>query len=370
MQNNSVGLVKTQYVTFKDEFFFESGRVLNPITVAYETYGALNNDKSNAILVCHALTGSHHAAGYNHPDDQKPGWWDEMIGPGKPLDTDKYFIISSNFLGSCFGTTGPASIDPATKEPYGLKFPVFTVKDMVKLQKRLIKYLGIEKLKTVIGGSMGGMQALEWAITFPEMVESIIPIATAGRITPMAIAFNTVARMSIMKDPNWNNGNYYGKTQPVDGLAIARMAGHITFMSDASFHKKFGRKYATLEGIYDFFGYFEVENYLRYNGYKFARNFDANSFLYIIKAMDIFDISYGYGSFEEAVGKIRCKTLFITFTSDFLFPNYQTAEVVDILNTLGRDVTWENIESDYGHDAFLLEFDTQSNLIQNFLQKL
>ncbi|HCW93844.1 MAG TPA: homoserine O-acetyltransferase, partial [Flexistipes sinusarabici] len=256
MENNSVGLVKTQYVTFKDEFFFESGRVLNPITVAYETYGSLNEDKSNAILVCHALTGDHHAAGYNHPDDQKPGWWDNMIGPGKPLDADKYFIISPNFLGSCFGTTGPASIDPATKEPYGLKFPVFTVKDMVKLQKRLIKYLGIEKLKTVIGGSMGGMQALEWAITFPEMVESVIPIATAGRITPMAVAFNTVARMSIMKDPNWNNGNYYGKTPPVDGLAIARMAGHITFLSDASFHKKFGRKYATLEGIYDFFGYF------------------------------------------------------------------------------------------------------------------
>ena len=268
MENNSVGLVKTQYVTFKDEFFFESGRVLNPITVAYETYGSLNEDKSNAILVCHALTGDHHAAGYNHPDDQKPGWWDNMIGPGKPLDTDKYFIISPNFLGSCFGTTGPASIDPATKEPYGLKFPVFTIKDMVKLQKRLIKYLGIEMLKTVIGGSMGGMQALEWAITFPEMVDSVIPIATAGRITPMAVAFNTVARMSIMKDPNWNNGNYYGKTPPVDGLAIARMAGHITFLSDASFHKKFGRKYATLEGIYDFFGYFEVENYLRYNGYN------------------------------------------------------------------------------------------------------
>jgi homoserine O-acetyltransferase len=368
--DRSVGLVKPKYITFKDDFFFESGRVLSPITICYETYGTLNEDKSNAILICHALTGSAHAAGYHSMEDQKPGWWDDMIGPSKAFDTDKYFVICQNFLGSCFGTTGPASIDPYTGKHYGLKFPVFTVKDMVKLQKKLIDHLGIQKLVTVAGGSMGGMQALEWAVTFPEKVKSIIPIATAGRITPMAIAFNTIGRTAITKDPNWQNGDYYGKSFPRDGLAIARMAGHITFMSDASFHKKFDRKYATLEGIYDFNGYFEVENYLRYNGYKFTERFDANSYLYIIKAMDIFDLSYGYGSFEEAVSKIMAKSLFITFTSDFLFPNYQTEEIVTILKKYKRDVTWVNIESDYGHDAFLLEFDVQTEEIKNFLENV
>lgn len=369
MNKNSVGVVKQKTVNFKDDFFLESGRILSRLTVAYETYGTLNENKDNAIMICHALTGSHHAAGYYSPDDQKPGWWDDMIGPDKPFDTNKYFIICSNFLGSCYGTTGPASIDPSTGKPYGLKFPVFTVKDMVKLQKKLIDYLGIPKLLCVAGGSMGGMQALEWAVTFPEKVHSIIPIATAGRITPMAIAFNTIGRQAIMKDPNWNNGDYYGKSFPKDGLAIARMAGHITFMSDESFQKKFGRKYATLEGIYDFFGYFEVENYLRYNGYKFTERFDPNSYLYIIKAMDIFDLSYGYGSFEEAVSRITAKSLFITFTSDILFPNYQTEEIINILKKVGRDTRWLNIESYYGHDAFLLEFDTQGSAIRNFLEE-
>lgn len=363
----SVGIVKPKYLSFKDEFYFESGRVLSPITVCYETYGELNPNKTNAILICHALTGDQHAAGYHSQDDQRPGWWDEMIGPGKAFDTEKYFIICQNFLGSCYGTTGPASIDPYTGKHYGLKFPVFTVKDMVKLQKRVIDHLGIPKLLSVAGGSMGGMQALEWAITFPEKVNSIIPIATAGRITPMAISFNTIGRMSITKDPNWNCGDYYGKSFPKDGLAIARMAGHITFMSDASFHNKFARRYATLEGIYDFKGYFEVENYLRYNGYKFTEKFDPNSYLYIIKAMDIFDISYGFGSFEEAVTKINAPSLFITFTSDFLFPNYQTEEMVNILKKNLKDTRWVNIESDYGHDAFLLEFDTQTSEIKNFL---
>lgn len=366
----SVGIVKPQYKTFKDDFFFESGRVLAPITVCYETYGQLNGDRSNAILICHALTGDAHAAGYHSVDDQKPGWWDAMIGPGKAFDTDKYFVICQNFLGSCYGTTGPASIDPYTGKPYGLKFPVFTVKDMVKLQKKLIDSLGIQKLLAIAGGSMGGMQALEWAITFPEKVMSIIPIATSGRITPMAIAFNTIGRNAIIKDPNWQGGDYYGKSFPRDGLAIARMAGHITFMSDASFHKKFGRRYATLEGIYDFHGYFEVENYLRYNGYKFTERFDANSYLYIIKAMDIFDLSYGFGSYEEAVSKIKAKSLFITFTSDFLFPTYQTEEIVNILKRYKRDVDWVNIESDYGHDAFLLEFDVQTEAIKNFLENI
>ena len=367
---NSIGIVKKEFVNFADDFYLESGRILSDITVAYETYGKMNSDKDNVILICHALTGNAHAAGIYKEDDQKPGWWDKMIGPGKAFDTNKYCIICTNFLGSCYGTTGPASIDKSTGKPYGLKFPVITVKDMVKLQKKLIDYFEINKLFCVAGGSMGGMQALQWAVTFPEKIKSIIPVATAGRITPMAIAFNTIGRFAIMKDPNWMEGDYYGKTFPKDGLAIARMAGHITFMSDKSFQNKFARRYATFEGIYNFKGYFEVENYLKYNGYKFTEQFDANSYLYIIKAMDIFDLSYGYGSYEEALSKITADTLFITFTSDFLFPVYQTEEMVNIMKKYGKNPKWINIESDYGHDAFLLEFDEQTKAIKDFLNKL
>ena len=261
-KENSLGIVKTQFVTFKDEFFLESGRILSPVTLAYETYGTLNENKDNVILVCHALTGSAHAAGLSSPDDTTAGWWDAMIGPGKTIDTDKYFVICSNILGSCYGSTGPASVDPYTGNRYALKFPVVTIRDMVKAQKKLLNHLKIEKLFCVIGGSMGGMQSLEWAITFPEMVENAVIISAAGRITPMAMAFNTVARYAITKDPNWMDGNYYGKTIPKDGLAIARMAGHITYLSDASFNAKFGRRLGYQDSIFYFFSSIEVENYL------------------------------------------------------------------------------------------------------------
>lgn len=365
----SVGRTKTNYVTFKDELFLESGRLLSPVSVAYETYGTLNGDKSNAILVCHALTGSANAAGY-HKQGDLPGWWDGMIGPGKAFDTDKYYVISSNILGSCYGTTGPSSIDPFTQKHYGRKFPVITVKDMVKAQKRLVDHLGVGKLLCVAGGSLGGMQVLEWAVAYPDMVKSIIPIATSGRVTPMAIAFNTIARFSITRDPNYNGGDYYGKKQPKDGLAIGRMAGHITYLSDMAFHKKFGRRYATFEGIYDFDGFFEVENYLKYNGYKFTERFDANSYLYLLKAMDIFDLTLGYNSYKEAVSRIQAKTMFITFSSDFLFPPYQTQELCDLMTACGNTPEWVDIESDYGHDAFLVEFEAQKNLIVDFLSKM
>lgn len=367
---NSTYIVKPQFITFKDEFYFESGRMLSNVTVAYETYGTLNDKKNNVILICHALSGSAHAAGYNDLSDQKPGWWDNMIGSGKAFDTDKYFIICSNFMGSCFGTTGPTSIDHSTGRPYGLSFPVFTIKDMVKLQKKLIDYMEIDRLLCVAGGSLGGMQALEWAVNFPEKVHTIVPIATSGRITPFAIGFNTIGRLAIMKDPEWNGGDYYDKSNPRNGLAIARMAGHITYSSDTSFLKKFSRRYATFEGIYNFFGSFEVENYLKYNGYKFSENFDANSYLYIIKAMDIFDLSYGYGSFEEAVKRINASALFITFTSDFLFPAYQTEEIVNIMKKYENRCKWVNIESEYGHDSFLLEVDQQSEAIKSFLSEI
>ncbi|MDR2868973.1 MAG: homoserine O-acetyltransferase [Deferribacteraceae bacterium] len=360
---------KTKQISFKEELFLESGRMLSPVTVAYETYGTLNEAKTNAILICHALTGSANAAGTYSKDDenQNVGWWNDMIGAGKAFDTDKFYVISSNILGSCYGSTGPASIDPFTGKHYGRKFPVVTVKDMIKAQKRLLDYLGISKLYAAAGGSLGGMQVLEWAVTYPEMVERIIPISTSGRITPMAIAFNTIARIAITKDPNYNNGDYYGRTAPKDGLAIGRMAGHITYLSDVAFHKKFGRRYATFEGIYDFGGFFEVENYLRHNGYKFTERFDANAYLYLLKAMDIFDLTYGYSSYTEAVSRISARTLFITFDSDFLFPPYQTEELVKIMTEAGNKPEWVQLHSDFGHDAFLLEFDSQTAEIKRFL---
>ena len=358
---------KTQQITFKNELYLESGRLLSPVTVAYETYGTLNTAKDNAILICHALTGSAHAAGFHKPGGP-PGWWNDMIGPGKAFDTDQYFIICSNILGSCYGTTGPVSIDPFTGKHYGRKFPVITVKDMVKVQKRLIDHLGVDILYSAAGGSLGGMQVLEWAVTYPDKIRSAVAISTAGRITPMAIAFNTIARFAITKDPNYNGGDYYGGTPPKDGLAIGRMAGHITYLSDAAFNRKFGRRYATFEGIYDFNGFFEVENYLRHNGYKFTERFDANTYLYLLKAMDIFDLTYEYSSFEEAVARIKAKMLFITFSSDFLFPAYQTKELTMLMEKAGNRPEWVQIESDYGHDAFLLEFDEQTEAIKAFLK--
>lgn len=368
-KENSIGIVKTQFVTFKDEFFLESGRILSPVTIAYETYGTLNNNKDNVILVCHALTGSAHAAGLSSPEENSAGWWDAMIGPGKTIDTDKYFVICSNILGSCYGSTGPACIDPYTGTRYALKFPVVTIRDMVKAQRKLLNYLNIEKLFCVIGGSMGGMQSLEWAITFPEMVENAVIISAAGRITPMAMAFNTVARYAITKDPNWQEGNYYGKTTPKDGLAIARMAGHITYLSDASFNAKFGRRLGYQDSIFDFSSSYEVENYLKYNGYKFTERFDANSYLYILKAMDIFDLSYGYGSYEDALKRLKANTLLIDFTTDFLFPAYQMDEMYDIMKKYDNKVERVTIDSDYGHDAFLLEFDDLSAVTISFLEK-
>ncbi len=370
MEENSVGIVRTQTHIFNEEFYLESGRMLSPITVAYETYGTLNEDKSNAILVCHALTGSAHAAGYNSPDDDKPGWWDDMIGPGKGIDTNKYFVVCSNILGSCYGTTGPASVDKSTGVPYGIKFPVVTIKDMVKLQKRLLTKLGIDKVYAVVGGSLGGMQALEWGITYPDCVNALIVISAAGHITPMAMAFNTIARFAIKKDPNWNNGNYYGKDAPLDGLAIGRMAGHITYLSDTAFHKKFGRRLGSQESIYDFSSVYEVENYLRYNGYKFTERFDPNSYLYVLKAMDIFDLSYGYGSYSEALSRIKAKTLFIDYTSDFLFPPYQTDEMVEYMTKSGNIPERVMIESDYGHDSFLIDFGEQPVVVSTFLNKI
>jgi len=374
-EQGSVGIVEPEYFTFAEDepFCLESGATLGPVTVAYETYGRLNADRSNAILICHALSGSAHAAGYHSADDRKPGWWDECIGPGKAFDTNRFFVICSNVLGSCYGSTGPASLNPITERPYGLSFPVVTVSDMVRAQAKLIDHLGIDQLLCVAGGSMGGMQVLEWAANHPERVKSAIPLATTAHHSPMLIAFSEVGRQAIYADPAWNNGNYYenGK-RPDAGLAVARMVGHITYLSEASMHQKFGRRLQQLEKYgYEFDTEFEIESYLKYNGNNFTRRFDANSYLYVTKAMDYFDLAKDTGSLAAAFAAAEAvKFLIVSFTSDWLYPSYHSKETVAALTAAGADVTYLDIQSSWGHDAFLLEVETMTRLLGSFLDRL
>ena len=371
----SVGIVHTQYVTFAEEapFLLESGAVLSPVTLAYETYGALNTDRSNAILICHALSGSAHAAGYHTADDQSPGWWDDCIGPGKAFDTDRYFVICSNVLGSCYGSSGPMELNPATGQPYGLQFPVVTVGDMVRAQVKLIDYLGIDQLFCVAGGSMGGMQVLEWAAHHPQRLKAAIPLATTGRHSPMLIALSEVGRQAIYADPHWQNGAYYDKPRKPDaGLAVARMVGHITYLSDESMNLKFGRRLQNREKFgYEFQTEFQVESYLKYNGNNFTRRFDANSYLYVTKAMDYFDLTEPTGTLAGSfVHAADVKYLVVSFTSDWLYPTYHSKELVTALTAVNADVTFLDIESTWGHDAFLLEVDTMTELLSSFLDRL
>ncbi|MBQ3640762.1 homoserine O-acetyltransferase, partial [bacterium] len=300
--NRSVGIVETQYYTIEDKIKFESGVEFGPITVAYETYGSLNETCDNAILLIHALTGDAHAAGYHSETDKKPGWWDNMVGPDKAFDTNKYFIISTNILGGCSGTTGPSSINPETGEPYALTFPVFTIEDTVKVQKRLLDYLGVKSLYCVSGGSMGGMQAIQYCISYPEMVQSAVLIATTSRLSPHAIAFNAVGRNSIISDQNWNNGNYYNSpNKPDRGLSNARMIGHITYLCEEAMYNKFGRRLQNKDSYdFNFDIDFQVESYLQHQGQIFVDRFDANSYLYITKAVDYFDPAEKYGSLKNA----------------------------------------------------------------------
>lgn len=353
--DESVGIVKTKVVDFDVELQLESGRVLGPLTLAYETYGTLNAKKSNALLVAHAWTGDAHAAGRHSLDDRKPGWWDDMIGPGRVLDTERYFVICSNVIGSCFGSTGPNSINPRTGKPYNLQFPVLMVRDMIRAQKLLIDYLGIDQLLTVIGGSMGAMQAIEWGIHYPERIRSIIPIAGTGRASPMAIALNALARQAIYNDPMWRKGNYKPEHPPADGLALARAVGHISFLSDASMQLKFGRRFSARDGQFDFFGQYEVERYLAYNGRNFVNRFDTNSFLYLAKSLDLYDVSWGFDSMEDALENLICPSLWFAFSSDWLYAPYQTEELVNVLHQLQKPVEYYLIDSDYGHDSFLVE---------------
>ncbi len=357
----------TQVVRF-EAIPLDAGAVLSPVDVAYQTYGVLNEDRSNAILICHAFTGDAHAAGFSEEDGQL-GWWDNMVGPGKAMDTNKFFVICSNVLGGCRGTTGPATIDPRTGEPYGMSFPMITVGDMVRLQKMLVDHLGISKLLAVVGGSMGGMQALEWAVAYPDSVASCMAIATTARHGAQQIAFNEVGRQAIMADPDFYGGNYYHYgTKPARGLSVARMVGHITYMSDDSMRHKFGRRLREKDSFsFDFSAEFEVESYLRYRGSRFVDRFDANSYLYITKAMDYFDLAAHHATLPAALHQAKARFLVISFTSDWLYPSYQSLEIVSSLRSRNKDVAYVQLESQYGHDAFLLEVEEQSSVVSGFL---
>ncbi len=374
-QSKSV-ITKKEYYTPEtpdNQLVLESGDVLQNLTIAYETYGTLSEKKDNAILITHAFSGDSHVAGFYEDDHarEKPGWWEFMVGPGKGIDTDKYFVICSNILGSCCGSTGPSSVNPATGEPYGLSFPMVTIGDMVKGQKKLVDHLGIKQLHAVIGGSVGGMQVLEWTVRYPEMIRAAIPIATTMRHSALAIAFNEVARQSIMADPNWNKGNYYNGKKPDLGLAIARMIGHVTYLSDEAMRRKFGRK---LQGKEKFsFGFdvdFQVESYLHYQGSKFVQRFDANSLLYITKAADYFDlVDREQFTLQDLEEKSRglIKFLVISFSSDWLYPTYQAKELVKALKRTGQNVSFCEFVADCGHDAFLIRDDRFSNILRGFI---
>src|SRR3989338_1480750 len=369
----SIGVIEPDIYTFAqppNEFALESGLKLGPITLAYETYGELNKERSNAVVIFHTLTMDAHAAGF-HKGAKSPGWWDEMIGPGKAFDTDKYFVICVNVLGGCKGSTGPASMNPKTGKAYGLNFPVITVNDMVETQRVLIReHLGIKKILCMAGGSMGGLQALQWAVAYPDEVASAIAIAANPRQTAQQIALHEVGRQAIMKDPDWKSGDYYGKSVPANGLAVARMLGHVTYMSDKSMEEKFGRKLFDKEKFgYDFSNEFEVENYLKYRSDNFVQRFDANSYLYISKALDYFDLAPD-GDLAKAFRNIKASFLVISFTSDWLYPAYQAKEMVKALKTNDLDVSYCEVQSNYGHDAFLVEVAGQSHLIEHYLARI
>jgi len=372
----SVGLVERKYFTFANphnEMILENGSKLGPVTIAYETYGTLTPRKDNVILILHALSGDSHAAGYYTEKDSKPGWWDIMVGPGKGIDTNKYFVICSNMLGSCMGSTGPSSTNPETNRPYGIDFPFVTIGDMVSTQKMLMDHLGIQQILSIIGGSIGGMQVLEWCVRYPEMIISAIPLATTTRHSALAIAFNEVARQAIMADPKWNNGNYYSGGKPELGLAIARMVGHITYLSDESMRLKFGRRLQNKKDFsFNFDVDFQVESYLRHQGTKFVERFDANSFLYITKASDYYDLEkqHGNDSTVKAFSKTNVKFLVVSFTSDWLYPTYQSKSMVKAMKKNALDVSFCEIEAQWGHDAFLLPNERLTSLMKGFLERV
>jgi homoserine O-acetyltransferase len=386
----SAGLVETRYLDLPEPVTLDSGRELHPVRVAYETYGTLSSKRDNVILVCHALSGDAHAAGCSTiaPEastrdgfaaedrdgtaGQALGWWDGMIGPGKAFDTDKFFVVSTNLLGGCRGTTGPSSTDPATGEPYGPDFPVLTVADMVRTERAFLDALGIERLAAVAGGSLGGMQALEWAVSYPDQVDSIVVIASTHALHPQGMAWNAIARESIMRDPDWQGGRYYGTGRNPDaGMGVARMVGHVTYLSGPALRDKFGRRLQFSDDIRYTITEpeFEVESYLRHQADSFVKRFDANTYLTMSRALTYFDLArqYGGGSLERALESVKARTLLIAFSSDWLYPPVASEEIHAALGALGRPTELHLIDAPYGHDCFLLEEARQTPIVRRFL---
>jgi len=366
--------IETKKAKFRQPLYLESGRLLEPWEIVYETYGELNEKKDNVILITHALSGSHHAAGKYSESDKKPGWWDDLIGDNKAVDTTKFFVISTNVIGSCFGSTSPLHpINPGSNQRYGLKFPVITIKDMVKAQKILLDSLGIHHLRAIIGGSMGGMQALRFAVEYPNFADDIIPMATTYQTRPNVIAINKIMKDAILADPEFKNGEY----DPIEitknglrGLEIARMMGFLGYLSPKSFDKKFGREYVKTDGMFELFGRFQVESYLEYNGANFPKWFDPLSYIYILKAISLFDISRGYENLAKALNNIEDRIHLISFKGDTLFYPEEMKKIKDEMDKLNKFCNYYEIDSDYGHDSFLVEVDKFDDIIIDILRSI
>jgi homoserine O-acetyltransferase len=368
---DDIGIVQPRDFTHAATFTFKSGQTIKGFTLRYETYGALNATRDNAVLVCHALSGDHHCAGWHSESDSKPGWWNNLIGPGKAVDTRRFFVVCANVLGGCQGSTGPSSIDPATGSPYGIRFPFVTVRDMVISQKLLLDHLGVSELHAAIGGSMGGMTAMMFAMEYPQFTRRQVVMASTANESAQAIAFNEVGRQAIMQDTAWNNGEYSRDGGPRVGLAIARMMAHITYLSDAGMDRKFGRRKRESAGgeAYTFDAQFEVESYLRHQGQSFINRFDANSYLYITRAIDQFDPARAAGSLEQAFAPVLAESLVVGFTSDWLFPPEQNRAIALALLRAGKRASYAELSTDLGHDSFLLESDALYSLVRGFLER-
>ena len=370
---NSIGLVQAQTAEFTEALHLESRGILNSYSLIYETYGTLNEDKSNGILICHALSSDHHAAGKYSDDDRNAGWWENLIGPNKPIDTNRFFVVCSNNLGGSSGSTGPASINPETGKPFGPDFPIVTVKDWVTAQARLSDYLGITQWASVIGGSLGGMQVLQWSISYPSRLRNAIIIASAAKLTAQNIGFNDVARQAIRTDPDFHNGNYYQHdTKPIRGLSVARMLGHITYLSDDLMAHKFGRNLRKKSKFdYEFNPEFEVESYLRYQGQQFVNRFDANTYLLMTKALDYFDPAAEHNNdLKKALAPAQCNFLVVSFTSDWRFSIERSREIVRALQSNKLNVSYAEVDAPQGHDSFLLEIDDYINVMRAYLNRV
>ncbi|MFC2154482.1 homoserine O-acetyltransferase [Candidatus Altiarchaeota archaeon] len=369
-KEGSVGVVKTKYFEF-DELVLDSGEKIKPVRLAYETYGKLNKDKSNAILICHALSGDAHAAGKHRKNSRKNGWYDIAVGPGKTFDTRKYFVICINIIGGCKGSTGPSSINPKTGKSYGITFPIISVRDIVHAQKKLLNHLGIKKLFCVTGGSLGGMQVLQWVIDYPDSVHLAIPIATAVKQYPMGVVFNEIGRQAIIQDSNWNSGDYYEDgSRPTNGLALARKVGHVTYLSQDTLERKFGRRRKNGRSKSKFGVEFEIQSYFNYKGKSFVRRFDANSYLYITNAIDQFDLTEGGArKLKDVFRGVKSKFLLLSFTSDWLYPPEQVEEIYAGLAEAGVPAIYRKLDLPYGHDTFLVYNNTLGNILVDFLKE-